>query len=246
MMTAQQALQRTIEHREIFFDEMLSLMRQIMAGEISPVMTAAILTGLRVKKETISEITAAATVMRELATRVVVNPPHDHFLDVVGTSCGALLPTGHAREEIDGIPVTLMDVAMPMMIARAADTPDADAHAATRPVRRMWAARFLVQVAEGGMFAFLLFWLRSLSPDFPENSAANVFSLVLVCAVPLSLVLGRWSDRHGRPILPLAGWGLLCAAVLWSGRFLSGLSVAAGSAGIEHIVGLRDGAADVI
>ena len=84
-ITAQQALQRTIEHREIFFDEMLSLMRQIMAGEISPVMTAAILTGLRVKKETIGEITAAATVMREMSTKVVVEPPHDHFLDVVGT-----------------------------------------------------------------------------------------------------------------------------------------------------------------
>ncbi|ANQ86482.1 anthranilate phosphoribosyltransferase [Azoarcus olearius] len=84
-ITAQQALQRTIEHREIFFDEMLSLMRQIMAGEVSPVMTAAILTGLRVKKETIGEITAAATVMRELATKVVVPPPHDHFIDVVGT-----------------------------------------------------------------------------------------------------------------------------------------------------------------
>ncbi len=65
-ITPQQALQRTIEHREIFYDEMLSLMRQIMAGEISPVMTAAILTGLRVKKETIGEITAAATVMREM------------------------------------------------------------------------------------------------------------------------------------------------------------------------------------
>jgi anthranilate phosphoribosyltransferase len=65
-ITPQEALQRTIEHREIFYDEMLSLMRQIMAGEISPVMTAAILTGLRVKKETIGEITAAATVMREL------------------------------------------------------------------------------------------------------------------------------------------------------------------------------------
>ncbi len=84
-ITAQQALQRTIEHREIFFDEMLSLMRQIMAGEISPVMSAAILTGLRVKKETVGEITAAATVMRELATKVRVAPPHDHFLDVVGT-----------------------------------------------------------------------------------------------------------------------------------------------------------------
>jgi anthranilate phosphoribosyltransferase len=84
-ITPQQALQRTIEHREIFFDEMLSLMRQIMAGEVSPVMTAAILTGLRVKKETIGEITAAATVMREMSTKVEVKPPHEHFLDVVGT-----------------------------------------------------------------------------------------------------------------------------------------------------------------
>jgi MFS family permease len=85
---------------------------------------------------------------------------------------------------------------------------------ADHAVRRMWAARFLVQVAEGGMFAFLLFWLRSLSPDFPENAAANIFSIVLVCAVPASLVLGRWSDRHGRPILPLAGCAMLCAVGL--------------------------------
>ncbi|MFZ1860226.1 MAG: anthranilate phosphoribosyltransferase, partial [Candidatus Competibacter sp.] len=84
-ITPQEALQRTIEHREIFYDEMLSLMRQIMAGEISPVMTAAILTGLRVKKETISEITAAAIVMRELSTKVHVPPPHEHFVDIVGT-----------------------------------------------------------------------------------------------------------------------------------------------------------------
>ena len=82
--SAQEALQRTIDHREIFYDEMLSLMRQIMAGEVSPVMTAAILTGLRVKKETIGEIAAAATVMRELSTKVVV-PPDSNFLDVVGT-----------------------------------------------------------------------------------------------------------------------------------------------------------------
>ena len=84
-ITPQEALQRTIEHREIFYDEMLSLMRQIMAGDISPVMTAALLTGLRVKKETIDEITAAATVMRELSTKVHVPPPHDHFVDIVGT-----------------------------------------------------------------------------------------------------------------------------------------------------------------
>ena len=84
-ITPQEALQRTIEHREIFYDEMLSLMRQIMAGEVSPVMSAAILTGLRVKKETIGEISAAAAVMRELSTKVNVPPPHRHFVDIVGT-----------------------------------------------------------------------------------------------------------------------------------------------------------------
>ncbi len=88
MITPQEALQRTIEHREIFHDEMLHLMRQIMSGELTPLMTAAILTGLRVKKETIGEISAAAKVMRELCTRV--EAPHAfadpaHFVDVVGT-----------------------------------------------------------------------------------------------------------------------------------------------------------------
>ena len=83
-MTPQAALQRVIEHREIFHDEMISLMRQIMSGEVSPVMIAAIITGLRVKKETIGEIAAAASVMRELATPVKV--PYDkHFVDIVGT-----------------------------------------------------------------------------------------------------------------------------------------------------------------
>ena len=80
-----------------------------------------------------------------------------------------------------------------------------------RVVLRMWAARLLVQVAEGGMFAFLLYWLRSLAPDYPENGAANIFSAVLVCAVPVSLWAGRWSDRHGRPIHPLVIAALLCA-----------------------------------
>lgn len=85
-ITPQEALQRTIEHREIFYDEMLSLMRQIMAGEVSPVMTAAIITGLRVKKETIGEITAAAQVMRDLATKVEVPAAQrDNLVDVVGT-----------------------------------------------------------------------------------------------------------------------------------------------------------------
>src|SRR5207244_12325281 len=83
-ITAQEALTRTIEHREIFHEEMLDLMRQIMGGQMSPVMIAAIIVGLRVKKETIGEITAAAQVMRELATKVTVKDP-DNLVDIVGT-----------------------------------------------------------------------------------------------------------------------------------------------------------------
>ncbi|GAA4426505.1 anthranilate phosphoribosyltransferase [Acidovorax lacteus] len=83
-ITPQEALQRTIEHREIFHDEMLHLMRLIMNGELSPVMTAAIITGLRVKKETIGEITAAAQVMREFSTKVHVGD-RTHLVDIVGT-----------------------------------------------------------------------------------------------------------------------------------------------------------------
>src|SRR5688572_27765414 len=78
------ALQRVIENREIFHDEMVGLMRQVMRGEVSPVMTAAILTGLRVKKETIEEIAGAATVMREFAARVEL-PDSEALVDIVGT-----------------------------------------------------------------------------------------------------------------------------------------------------------------
>jgi anthranilate phosphoribosyltransferase len=83
-ITPQEALQRTIEHREIFHDEMIALMRQIMGGEVSPLMTAAIITGLRVKKETVGEITGAARVMRELSAKVEA-PAYEHFVDIVGT-----------------------------------------------------------------------------------------------------------------------------------------------------------------
>ena len=83
-LTLQEALQRTIEHREIFHDEMVGLMRAIMKGEGSPVMIAALLTGLRVKKETVGEIAAAAQVMKEFARKVPV-ANRQHLVDIVGT-----------------------------------------------------------------------------------------------------------------------------------------------------------------
>ncbi|MGO8755424.1 MAG: anthranilate phosphoribosyltransferase [Gallionellaceae bacterium] len=84
MITPQQALVRLIEQREIFYDEMLSLMRQIMRGEVSAAQIAGILVGLRVKKETVGEISAAAQVMREFATPVPVTR-REHLVDTCGT-----------------------------------------------------------------------------------------------------------------------------------------------------------------
>ena len=83
-LTDTQALQRVVEHREIFHDEMLGLMRRIMRGEMSPVVMAAFISGLRVKKETVGEITAAAQVMREFATPVAIADT-THLVDLCGT-----------------------------------------------------------------------------------------------------------------------------------------------------------------
>ncbi len=79
-----EAIQRTVEHREIFTDEMLDLWRDLMTGKLSPVQMAGLLVGLRVKKETIDEITAAARIMREFANHVAVPHP-ESLLDIVGT-----------------------------------------------------------------------------------------------------------------------------------------------------------------
>ena len=88
-MTPQEALQRITAHQEIMHDDMVSLMRQIMQGDISPVLIAAIITGLRIKKETVGEITAAAQVMREFASKVAV-PDHTHLVDTCGTGGDSL------------------------------------------------------------------------------------------------------------------------------------------------------------
>lgn len=84
MITPQAALNRLIDQNELFHDEMLDLMRQIMRGEVPPALIAAILIGLRVKTESVSEIAAAAQVMREFATLVPVSQ-HEHLVDTCGT-----------------------------------------------------------------------------------------------------------------------------------------------------------------
>lgn len=83
-ITPQQALQRCIEHRELFHDEMTAMMRLIMSGEMPPALVAGLLVALRTKKETVGEIAAAAQVMREFATPVHVED-RKNLVDVVGT-----------------------------------------------------------------------------------------------------------------------------------------------------------------
>ena len=71
------------------------------------------------------------------------------------------------------------------------------------PVVRMWLVRLLIQVAEAALFAFLLLWLRGLDAAMTENRTAQIFTFVLCASVPLALLVGRMSDRVGRPRLPL-------------------------------------------
>ena len=81
--TIAQALNRVVAHQDLTHEEMIEIMRAIMSGEASPVQTAGVLTALRVKVETTTEVAAAASVMREFATKVEVTVPH--LVDMCGT-----------------------------------------------------------------------------------------------------------------------------------------------------------------
>lgn len=95
-----------------------------------------------------------------------------------------------------------------------------------RIVARMWCARLLVQIAEAALFAYLYLWLRSISPEIADNDAAQVFGLVLLVAVPVTLLVGRWADRADRPILPLGVAAGTSAVALMVMAAAPGLGVA--------------------
>lgn len=118
--------------------------------------------------------------------------------------------------------------AMPHLVrprmADEADKPDSLRKRSV--VVNMWVARLLVQIAEAALFAFLLFWLRSLSPDFSENKAANLFSLAVCIAVPVALITGKWSDKASRPLLPLAAAAAISATGLLAMAFSQSIPLA--------------------
>ncbi|MGB7655496.1 MAG: MFS transporter [Novosphingobium sp.] len=102
----------------------------------------------------------------------------------------------------------------PLQQAPEPDVPAEPPPGARRTVLEMWSARMAVQIAEATLFAYLLFWLRSLAPAIGENQTARLFSVIMVLSIPVALAAGRWSDRKDRPIVPLAVSALVSAAGL--------------------------------
>ena len=82
-MNFQQSLQHLLDKQDLSAEQMQSLMRQIMSGQVSDAQMAGFLIALRSKGETVTEITAAATVMREFATTIAIQG--EHLIDTCGT-----------------------------------------------------------------------------------------------------------------------------------------------------------------
>ena len=139
------------------------------------------------------------------------------FSPALGSAAGALV-TIPGLASVDGrlglvgvlvglcvLPAVLL--ARPVFGARSNE--EADVELVAAPSRRnaiaMWIARFLVQVTEAALFAYLYYYFRSLDSTRDAASIARLFSIVVATSVPLALVIGRWSDQHRRPILPLVG-----------------------------------------
>jgi anthranilate phosphoribosyltransferase len=83
-MNYKQALEQILSGRDLAHADMLALMQQVMGGELTPAQIAGLVIALRVKGESVDEITAAATVMRALSTKVEI-ADNDHLIDTCGT-----------------------------------------------------------------------------------------------------------------------------------------------------------------
>jgi len=82
-MNIQQAIAKLLEQESLTADEMTDVMNEIMTGKATDAQTGGFLIALRLKGETVDEITAAAQVMRNLATPVDIQA--DNLIDIVGT-----------------------------------------------------------------------------------------------------------------------------------------------------------------
>lgn len=153
------------------------------------------------QKGRLGGLLAFAPAMGALAGALVTLPglagPDTRLLVVTGLVAAMVLPV-----VIFGKPVP-----MPELMHDTVHDPGAPVPVRSSDVvARMWLARLLVQIAEAALFAYLLIWFATIDPAFGENRTAAVFTVVLGLSVPLAMVVGRWSDRTDRPLMPLA-WG---------------------------------------
>ena len=147
------------------------------------------------------------------------------FAPALGALSGTIitlqgLATAHERHYAIAVLVIVL-VTPVLFVVRPVPTPELQKESAADPknetpqhrskgnAARMWFARLLVQISEASLFAFLLLWFRSVKPGFSENDVAIIFTVVLCIAAFFAIVVGRWSDRTDKSILPLA----ICALV---------------------------------
>lgn len=165
------------------------------------------------------------------------------FAPAAGALTGALVTVpGMARPETRILIVVLLQVCCvaPLLICGSVsrvksatqDVPMARSDLPQHAVLlRMWVARLMVQVSEATLFAYLYLWLRSLDPGFDDATTARIFGGMLAVAVPVTLFVGSWADRHGKPLLPLRiAAALASAALLLMGASLSPLVAIVGYA----------------
>lgn len=154
------------------------------------------------------------------------------FAPAFGALSGALVTLPSLGEQSDRhvlIAVLVLSMVIPVLIwgrptpmphllntCEEQDSLSLHRHMKRSAVIKMWLARLFVQIAEASLFAFLLLWFRSIEPGFGENDTANIFAVVLVVSVGATLVIGRWSDKVSRPILPLG----ICASIAAAGLLI--------------------------
>lgn len=135
-----------------------------------------------------------------------------------------------------GRPVSFPELTAPVAVPAAASPASILEKRPHVVVRRMWLARLLVQIAEAVLFAYLYIWFRTIAADFGDGDTAAVFGAVLVLAVPATLLVGRWADRHERPILPLAACAAITAVALVLMASANSLTLAVGAYALFGLV----------
>ena len=244
-ITPQEALQRTIEHREIFHDEMVDLMRQIMRGEVSPAMTAAILTGLRVKKETIDEIAGAALVLREFARPVPVSDTR-LLVDIVGTGGDGAHTFNISTASMFVAAAAGARVAKHGNRSVSSKSGAADvleSLGAAIELQPMQVAQCLAECGIGFMFAPIHHpAMKVVAPVRREMGVRTLFNILGPLTNPAgapSVLMGVFHpDLVGLQVRVLQALGAQRALVVWGRDGMDELSLGAGS-----LVGeLRDGA----